>query len=257
MCFPCFALVSFACFGQSENENKIRLFLQAGPILSFNSYSTTGEGSEFVKMKNPNLAFGTGLELNIPVSNKLTLTPILKWQQQKQKIYQDELHRFFQEGSYIYKEWGFWNMNFGAMLEYQLNKNDFSPTNFVFGTSFSHIYQTENSGGSHLIFNPYYPSEVYFEYGSQHLGNDFSLKSNYFNIILGARKEVKVSKLGSFKFGFLAFVPLGKMPTYNFQSTLTSDKETFIVDSYTSSRKMNVEISILYRLFSFKLDPRR
>lgn len=192
--------------------------------------------------------FEIGSELEIKINNKIKTIPFFKWYTQKQKITQNNLFNVYENGSYFYNRWGYWNVNFGNMIEYNICKENIS---ILAGISFSHIYQYENKDGYHLNVPANLPNDTRFRYIGYPQSTELSAKKNYFNAVVGSRINSNIKKIGEFKIGILLFIPFGNMPEYNFKSEIVSNNVSYNTDTNTKSKQLNLEISILYKLFNF------
>jgi len=230
-------------------QEKIGVYIQAGPWLNMNSYKTTGTGT--THMPAFQLAPGAGLEVEIPLTRQYALIPFVKIYGQKQMVVQNETKGMFTEDSYFRLFNNYLTYNFGAFGQYTLLEKKKMDWQLLAGLSFSHVSASAN--GSNYKFTSNMDGAYNIAIGSENDMDNFERKANFFNIALGTRLATHIRKIGDFKFGFVAYAPLGRMPEVSYISEFTGDKQTLYTNTHTSNRQFNLECTISYRLFGWRV----
>ncbi|OJV56119.1 MAG: hypothetical protein BGO31_18795 [Bacteroidetes bacterium 43-16] len=245
--FVCFLVANL--LGQSLSaQEKIGVYLQAGPYLNLNSYKVTGTGS--THMPAAQLSFGTGIEVDIPVARNFAVIPFVKWHGQKQLVEQNESNGMFTEDSYFRLFNSYSTLNVGAFAQYTMMRKRKLDWHLLAGLSFSRSYSTAN--GSSYKFTSNMDSAYTILIGSENADDNFDRRANHFNISLGSRIATHIKKLGDFKFGLVVFAPLGRMPEVAYSSEFITSGQSLYTHTYTRNRQFNAEVSILYRLFGWR-----
>lgn len=247
-----FSLLVTAClfhsFLASSQSMETKFFVQ--PIPVFNLSTSSNEGIGTTQLNKLNAAGGLGAEIDLRFNKKFSLIPFAKYYIQKQKVKQTEMFNTMEQGSYFYNAWGYWNLNVGLMYAQRFGNTEKLHFEIPIGISYSMIKKYENKDGYHIITS----QSLAYRYKAYPEKEDWTTGSNYFNIVLGARVENKIKKIGVFKFGLLLFLPLGNMPEYNFTSEIAANGMLYQTNTNTQSKQFNLELSILYQLFSFKVN---
>ncbi|GEM_PF-1762553 len=230
-------------------QEKIGVYIQAGPWLNMNSYKTTGTGT--THMPKFQLSPGAGLEIEIPLSRKYALVPFVKIYGQKQMVVQNETGGMFTEDSYFRLFNSYLTYNFGALAQYKLIAMKKMDWQLLAGLSFSHSSASAN--GSSYKYTSNMDGAYTIKIGSENEIGNFERKANFFNIALGTRLATHIRKIGDFKFGFVAYVPLGRMPEVSYISEIIGDKQDLYTNTKTSNRQFNLECSLSYRLFGWRV----
>lgn len=246
--FICLTAASLLANALSAQE-KIGVYLQAGPWLHINSYKTTGTGK--THMPAFQLSPGAGLEVEIPVSPKYAVVPFAKIYGQKQMVVQRDTEGMFTDDSYFRLFNDYLTINFGAFAQYKMAECKQIDWQLLAGLSFSHASASANGSDYKLNFDKDGPYSIIM--GSENNIDNFERKANFFNISLGTRLATHIRKVGDFKFGFVAYVPLGRMPDVSYVSEFTTDNQKLYTNTHTSNRQFNLECTISYRLFGWRV----
>lgn len=248
--------LSFVCLAAASllanplfAQEKIGVYIQAGPWLNINSYKTTGTGE--THMPAFQLSPGAGLEVEIPMSRKYAVVPFLKIYGQNQMVVQRESKGMFTDDSYFRLFNNYLTYNFGAFVQYKLAEHRNIGWQLLTGVSFSHASASAN--GSNYKFTSNMDGAYAIIIGSENDMDNFERKANFFNVGLGTRLATHIRKLGDFKFGFVAYAPLGRMPDVSYISEFQGDKQTLYTNTHTSNRQFNLECTISYRLFGWRV----
>ncbi|RYD96994.1 MAG: hypothetical protein EOP54_12200 [Sphingobacteriales bacterium] len=230
-------------------QEKIGVYLHAGPYLHSNSYKTTGTGA--THMPAFQLAPGAGLEVDIPLSEKFSLVPFVKYYGQKQMVEQNESGGMFTEDSYFRVFNTYNNLNVGAFGQYSLVKKKKIEWQLLAGLSFSHAAASAN--GSSYKYTSNMDGAYTVIIGSDNKMDNFDRKANFVNLSFGSRLQTHIRKLGDFKFGLVVFAPMGHMPEVSYTSEFIGDNnQRLYTRTYTKNRQFNLECSIMYRLFAWR-----
>lgn len=244
----CFGAASLLAQSLSAQE-KIGVYIQAGSWMNINNYKTTGTGATYM----PAFQFspGAGLEVEIPLSHKYALIPFVKMYGQKQMVVQNETKGMFAEDSYFRIFNGYLTYNFGVFGQYKLAEMKKMDWQLLAGISFSHCAASAN--GSSYRYTSKMDGAYTVKIGSENEIDDFGRKTNFFNLALGTRLATHIRKIGDFKFGFVIYAPLGRMPDVSYISEMISDNEYLYTNTHTSNRQFNLECSVSYRLFGWRV----
>lgn len=233
----------------AQAQEKIDVYIQAGPYLHKNSYQTTGIGT--TNMPAFQLSPGAGLEVDIPLTDKFAIVPFVKYYSQKQLVEQTESGGMFTDDSYFRVFNTYSNLNAGAFAQYSLVRKKAIDWQLLGGLSFSHIAASAN--GSSYKYTSNMEGSYTILIGSDHEIGDFSRKSNLVNLSLGSRVQTHINKLGDFKFGLVVFAPMGFLPEVSYKSEFIGDKQTYYTHTNTRNKQYSLEFSIMYRLFGWRM----
>lgn len=236
-----FVLIANTAFSQSE---KFNIGVQLNPILHYNDVTVSDK--QLGHMKPINVGFQGGVEVNYNITPKWTIAPTFKYFTKSQKIESKEFLGYFNEESFQRRTYRFESFCFGAILKYKMK--NFMP-------SIGALYSIENHNSFNWSYHLYgdNPKTVHLgSYGWLYTPNDIGLKQTNFYALIGLRKTSKIKKIGTFEYGFVAYLPLKKMPAYTFdQIFITSDQGEVTTSVNYSSRQYSMECSIIYYLFNY------
>lgn len=238
-------LLANNCFAQ-ENYS---IGLQLNPIFHFSQASITGSGG---KMQRFNVGTQVGLELNIPVFKNLVTTPFLKYYRQSQKIEQTDFLNYLDDESKTFASYSYANVDVGWLFKYNVLSNAKNSLFLNLGCAFSFGSQVAMSYGSHYVGTDNRTSSVSIGHKyTPDANRDPWLSTRTVKLLVGARTQTKIKRIGVFEYGFLFYIPAQQMPVYLYEQILgTQDKGEIYSSVLYKSRQYSMEASIVYHIFN-------
>lgn len=250
--FP-FVLLSVATQAQ---DRSLDLFLQANPMLSYNYYQTSGTGLS--NMRSAELSPGFGVEVALPVNDKVQLVPFLKYSAITQRV--SAANRIEQTGlvaqvnTYITDKYMQWNQ--GVMARYTLATEGEVKWQVLGGLGYALLSRTGHSGGGSMTMSSGSNSGLSFPFIEMNVTSarsDQEMSAGFFNIAAGTRFQFNVRHLGELQVGTMFYLPLGYMPEMHFSSNTVLNGISYATETVTSNKKFNLEMTIGYKLFGLNL----
>lgn len=255
--FISFLFLSVAVQAQ---DRSVDVFLQANPMLSYNYYETSGSGVS--NMRSTDLSPGFGVEVALPVSEKVQLVPFLKYSAITQRV--SSANRIEQTGliaqvnTQVTDKYMQWNQ--GVMAQYTLAADGEAKWQVLGGLGYALLSRTGHSGGGSMTLSSdrnLGSSFPLVEMNVTSARSDQEMSAGFFNIAAGTRFQFNVRRLGEFQVGTMFYLPLGHMPEMHFSSNTVLNGITYATETVTNNKKCNLEMTIGYKLFGLKLKNSR